>query len=146
MTPVQRSRARRKAMQAIYQWQLTALDPVEIQKQFEIFEDMSRIDKEYFEELIQNIPEHIQEIDLQLTPFFKDDIKQINLVERAILRISTYELLFRVEIPFQVVINEAIELAKSFSGGETGYKLVNSILDKLSLQLREEKNEAKQTS
>ena len=125
-----RARARRYAMQALYQWDLSGVELAEIQRQFAEAEDFTRADKDYFVELLKTIPAQCESIDLQISEFLDRPMQQVDPVERAILRIATYELLNRDDVPYRVVINEAITLTKKF-GAEQSYAFVNGVLDKL---------------
>jgi N utilization substance protein B len=130
-----RSWARRYAMQALYQWQMTGQDSVVILDQFLSEQDMERADIAYFQELLCQIPRHVVAIDAHLLPFLDRPLEQVDPVERAILRIAAYELAYRPDVPFRVVINEAVEIAKKF-GAEQGHRFVNGVLDKTAHQLR----------
>ena len=130
-----RSWARRLAMQAIYQWQMTGLDPAAITAQFQADQDMSKADLGYFQELMQQVPARVQDIDAAIDPFLDRPLPQVDPVELAILRLAGYELLQRLDVPYRVVINEAVELAKKF-GAEQGHRFINGVLDKAARQLR----------
>lgn len=130
-----RSRARRYGMQALYQWDLSGLDLAEIQRQFFEAEDFSNADGGYFIELLSGVNAHIDRIDTQISEVIDRPIVQVDPVERAILRIACYELLFRHDVPYRVSINEAVLLAKKF-GAEQGHAFVNGVLDRLARKLR----------
>lgn len=130
-----RTRARECAVQAIYQWQLTDNDLVEIEKHFLEDHDLKGVDVAYFRELLHGIPSHLHELDDHISPFLDRSMGSIDPVERAILRVGTYELEFCLETPYRVVINEGVELGKTF-GGEDGHKYINGILDKVAQKLR----------
>jgi len=130
-----RTRARRYSMQALYQWDLSGLDVAEIQRQFFEAEDFTRTDGAYFIELLNEIPRHIATLDKTISEHIDRPIGQVDPVERAILRIACYELLFRHDIPCRVTINEAVLLAKKF-GAEQGHAFVNAVLDKLARKAR----------
>lgn len=130
-----RSRARRYGMQALYQWDLSGLDLAEIQRQFFEVEDFSNADGGYFIELLSGVNAHIDRIDTQISEVIDRPIVQVDPVERAILRIACYELLFRHDVPYRVSINEAVLLAKKF-GAEQGHAFVNGVLDRLARKLR----------
>jgi N utilization substance protein B len=130
-----RKRARQAAVQALYQWQLTAQRPDEIETHFIDDHDLKGVDREYFHVLVREIPLHLHELDDHLTPHLDRAIDEIDPVERAILRIGAYEFEFHPEIPYRVILNEAIELAKMF-GAEHGHKFVNAVLDKVAADLR----------
>lgn len=97
--------------------------------------DLGNVDMEYFQLLLLGVPGHLQAIDQALTPHLSRPLKEIDPIELAILRLAAYELQQRLDIPYRVVINEAIELAKTF-GAEAGHKFVNGILDKLATTIR----------
>lgn len=130
-----RSLARERAMQALYQWQLTGEEPLQIDRQFMEEQDMKGVDKKYFSELLREIPAHLAELDAHGDDVLDRGMEQVDPVERAILRIGIYELEHRIDIPYRVVINEMVELAKVF-GAEQGHKYINGILDKLAAKLR----------
>ncbi len=131
-----RSLARERAMQALYQWQMTGADLADIEQQFVDERDMQNVDKKYFRELLYGVPKLIEEFDALSNELLSRPVEQVDPVERAILRIGLYELKQRLDIPYRVVINEAVELAKSF-GAEQGHKFVNGTLDKAAKSLRE---------
>lgn len=130
-----RSRARRLAVQALYQWQLTGMTAYDIEQQFLAGDEMGGADRDYFHELLHEVPRHADALDAQISPLLDRPLKEVDPVERAILRLGAYELAHRLDVPYRVVINEAIELAKTF-GGEQGHKYVNGILDALAKNLR----------
>jgi N utilization substance protein B len=130
-----RSKARRNAVQALYQWQLTGADVSVIEDQFLIEHDMANVDVEYFRELLREVPLHLHELDDHLIEYLDRPIDEVDPVERAILRMSTYELEFRLDVPYRAVINEGVEMAKTF-GAEHGHKYVNGILDRVARKLR----------
>jgi N utilization substance protein B len=130
-----RHKARRSAVQALYQWQLTQQAPSEIEKHFILDRHPEDVDIEYFHELLHEVPLHRRQLDDHLVPHLDRDIEEVDPVERAILRLGVYEFVFHPEIPYRVVLNEAVELAKTF-GAEHGHKYVNAILDKAAARLR----------
>lgn len=130
-----RSLARRSAVQAIYQWQVAGQDVSQIESQFLAEQDMKKVDVAYFHELLHEVPAHLAELDTQFASFLDRPIPELDPVERAILRIGVYELKCRPDIPYRVIINEAVELAKTF-GAEQSHKYVNGILDKVTRRLR----------
>ena len=135
MNPSKRRKGRRYAVQGLYQWQLTDNPPAEIFERMLDDVNLNKTDIAYMEELITQVPRHIEEIDNSLSPKLSRKLSEVDPVERAILRIATYELLKRPEIPYRVVINEAVEQAKTF-GAEDGHKFVNGVLDKVSANIR----------
>ncbi len=140
--PHARSRARRRALQAIYAWQLSHTAIAKVIDQFQNEQDMEVADQEYFEDLVRGVEANLGTIDEALSHFLDRDIAQVDPIERAVLRIAAYELRHRIDVPYRVVINEAIELAKSF-GGTDGHKYVNGVLDKLAAKVRPVEVEAK---
>lgn len=130
-----RSRARRRALQAIYAWQMSGSKMNAVIDQFRHEQDMEVADLEYFEDLLHGIEQHVAELDEALTPYIDREVGQIDPIERAALRIAAYELKFRPDVPYRVVINEAIEVTKRF-GADHGHSYVNGVLDKLASQLR----------
>jgi N utilization substance protein B len=129
-------------MQALYQWQMAGQDAATIYDQFLDDQDMSKVDVTYFHELLCQVPHCLTAIDTSLVPFLDRPLEQVDPVERAILRIAVYELTYRPDIPFRVVINEAVEIAKKF-GAEQGHRFVNGVLDKTAHRLRPSEGERK---
>ncbi len=138
-----RSLARERAMQALYQWQMTGESPDEIEKQFIEEQDMKGVDKKYFSELLREVPSRQDELDTHGAEVLDRPLAQVDPVEQAILRIGIYELQQRIDIPYRVVINEMVELAKQF-GAEQGHKFINGTLDKLAKKLRSVEVNARQ--
>ena len=125
-----RARSRRLAMQALYQWDLSGTDLAEIQQQFAEAEDFDRADRDYFVELLKSVPARHEAIDHDIAGYLDRPMEQVDPVERAILRIATYELLYRIDVPYRVILNEAITLTRKF-GAEQAHAFVNGVLDKL---------------
>lgn len=132
-------------MQAIYQWLLTGQTASDIETHFINDHDMEGIDEEYFHELIRAIPLHLHELEDHFIPLLDRSVDSIDPVERAILRIGTYELEFRLDIPYKVVINEAVNLARTF-GAEDGHKYINGVMDKVAAKIREQEINAKSST
>ena len=131
----ERSRARRYAMQALYQWDLSGTDLPLIRRQFMETEDFSKADTNYFIELLSEAPKKVDIIDENIAEYIDRPPEQLDPVERAVLRLATYELLYRLDIPYKVTINEAVQLTKKF-GSEQGHAFVNAVLDKAAHKLR----------
>jgi N utilization substance protein B len=129
--------ARRLAMQALYQWQLTGQNLCEIEAQFLDYEDINKADIDYFRELLHRVPACLHELDAQLGAYLSRPINDVDPVERAILRNACYELMYRIDVPYRVVINEAVNLTRRF-GAEQGHKFVNGVLDRLAKPLRKQ--------
>ncbi len=127
--------SRRLAIQAIYQWQMTGQDVDEIDGQFQNKADLSKADSEYFHALLHGVVAYVEELDGALAQHTNWHMDQVDPVERAVLRCACYELAHRPDVPYKVVINEAVELAKKF-GAEQGHKFVNGVLDKVAPRLR----------
>lgn len=130
-----RSRARRRALQAIYAWQMSGSNVRSVIEQFRHEQDMQVADLEYFEDLVRGVDAHRAELDAGLAPFLDREIEQVDPIERATLRLGAYELKHRPDVPYRVVLNEAVELAKRF-GAEHGHTYVNGVLDKLAREWR----------
>ncbi|MFT5113353.1 MAG: N utilization substance protein B [Parasphingorhabdus sp.] len=127
--------ARKSAVQALYQWDLTEQPAGHIKHNFISDHDFSGVDEEYFQHLITQVPLYQREIDSRLSQYLDRDIKKVDPVEKAILRLGAYELEYELTVPTRVVLDEAIELSKMF-GAEHGFKFVNGVLDKLVPELR----------
>ena len=130
-----RTRARRLALQGLYEWQVSDNKPAEIETQYLIEKQTGNVDVGYFRELIRKIPLHCEELDGHIAPLISRPLDEVDLVELAVLRLGTYELLFHPEVPYRVVINEAVELTKMF-GADQGHRFVNGIMDRLAASLR----------
>jgi N utilization substance protein B len=131
----QRSRSRSLAIQALYQWQMAGQDVGTIINHFMLEQDGKKFDTDYFAELVRAVPARLNELDAALAPCVDRALESVDPVERAILRLGAYELIEHPEIPYRVVINEAVELAKTF-GAEQGHRYVNGVLDKAARALR----------
>jgi N utilization substance protein B len=127
--------ARSLGMQALYQWHMAGQSLNEIEAQFRVDNDFSGVDGAYFHEILTGVATQKTEIDEAIAPCLDRPLEELDPVELAILRLSTWELRNRVDVPYRVVINEGIELAKVF-GATDGHKFVNGVLDKLAPTLR----------
>jgi N utilization substance protein B len=130
-----RSRARRRALQALYQWQITGQEAAEILRQFRAVQDMKGVDEAYFEALLCGIVAGQEGLDEELQPFLDRPIGQVDLMERVVLRIGAFELLNCPDLPFRVVLDECVDLAHRF-GSEQGHSYVNAVLDRAARQWR----------
>jgi len=135
LDPAARSRARRRALQALYAWEMSGSGMAAVIKQFEHEQDMQVADLEYFEDLLRGVERHIGVLDAALRPHLDREVEQVDPIERAVLRLAAYELKFRPDVPYRVVINEAIEVTKRF-GADHGHSYVNGVLDQLAGDLR----------
>lgn len=133
--PAARRKARRFALQALYEWQISGNPVYEIEARYRVENDMHKVDLDYFHELVQNISRQAAELDSLMLPQLDRRLDDLDPVELATLRIGTFELKARLDVPYKVVINEGIELAKTFGATES-HKYVNGVLDKLARQLR----------
>lgn len=131
-----RQRARHYAVQALYQWKMAQAPLNKIEAEFRVDNDFSKVDSDYFHELLHKVAAQVGEIDAAIEPVLTDRaLHEINPVELALLRMSIYELKERIDIPYKVVINEAVSLAKKFGATES-HKFINAVLDKVVLQYR----------
>ncbi|MGD2053775.1 MAG: transcription antitermination factor NusB [Gammaproteobacteria bacterium] len=130
-----RGKARRLAMQAMYQWQMTADDIDGIEQQFLEENDMKNVDQAYFSELLLGVLKELAIIDDELEKYMPRKINEVDPVERAILRIATYEFIKRNDVPYRVVLNEAVVLTKKFCA-EKSHTFVNAVLDKVARDTR----------
>jgi len=133
--------ARSLAMQALYQWHMAGQSLNEIEAQFRVDNDFSGVDGAYFHDILTGVARQKTELDASFAPFLSIPLEELDPVELAILRLSAWELTSRVDVPYKVVINEGIELAKVF-GGADGHKFVNGVLDKLAADVRADEVEA----
>ncbi len=124
-----RKRARRRALQAIYQWQITDQGADEILRQFREIQDLSQVDEPYFERLLQGVIKQKERLIDALKPFLDRPMEQVDVMERVVLMIGAWELLDCPEIPYRVVLDESVDLARRF-GSEQGHSYVNAVLDK----------------
>jgi len=134
----ERGKARRLAMQAIYQWQMTGDNINDIKQQF--FDagklEVSKVDGDFFAELLSGVAASIDTLDSQLEKHMSRSMESVDPVERAILRLAAYEILKRPDIPCRVVLNEAINISKKFCA-ENSHTFVNAVLDKVARENRQ---------
>lgn len=133
--PVARHQARRFAVQAIYQWSFTGISATELEMQFQTEYDLAKADIDYFREITQGVINKIAQLDDLIKPHLTRNLSEVDPVELAVLRIACFELSNLPDMPFRVVINEALQLTKVF-GSVEGYKFVNGVLDSLVRQTR----------
>ncbi|GJH42665.1 transcription antitermination factor NusB [Pasteurella canis] len=125
-----RRRARECAVQALYSWYVSQNSPAEVELAFIADQDLKGVDVSYFRQLFRQTAENVEIVDETMTPYLDRDIKELDPIEKAILRLAVYELKFELNVPYKVVINEAIEVAKVF-GADDSHKYVNGVLDKV---------------
>lgn len=131
----ERKKARKCAMQALYQWHMSDTNLTDLEVQFRTESDMKKVDLEYFSEMVHGVPKEKAKLDERIEAQLDRSIKTLTPVELTILRLGVYELIHRLDVPYKVVINEAVELTKVF-GATDGHKFVNGVLDKIALQER----------
>ena len=127
--------ARKLVMQALYQWQMTSHEANDLSKQFIESEEFGAADRDYFNELLRGCIKGKEQIDAAIAPFIDRPLEQLDPVETAILMIGMYELRSRIDVPYRVVINEAVDLAKRF-GATDAHKYVNAVLDRAAKDIR----------
>lgn len=130
MKPHSRRKARALALQVIFEWQFEASAILDIEARYLADLNPKKVDADYFNDLVRGTVRNISAIDAVIIPYLDREFTQLNQVERAILRLAVYELKYRLDVPYKVVINEALELAKVF-GSIEGYKYINGVLDKI---------------
>lgn len=135
LSPRKRHKARCFALQALYQWQLTGNDVDEIVLQFIDQMNEKKTDVDYFRQLVYEIVQQIPSLNTEFSPYLDRSLDDLGPIVLAILRLSTYEMIYCPELPYKVVLNEAIELAKKFAA-EDAHKYINAVLDKVAAKQR----------
>jgi len=135
INPAQRRRARVRAMQAIYAWQMAGGTAQSLLEQFAHEQIYEVADLAYFESLLRGVLTHWRELDQALTPFVDRPITEVDAIERAVLRLAAFELRQRPDIPWRVVIDEAVRTTRRF-GSEHGHTWINGVLDKAAVAWR----------
>lgn len=136
VSPAARRKARHYAMQALYQWQMSGSPINTIEAEFHTDNDMSKVDTAYFHEILHGVPGQISELQASFAPFLQGRSQdELDPVTLALLRLATYELKQRLDVPYKVVINEAVALAKKF-GAADSHKFINGVLDRTAAELR----------
>ncbi|CEG57493.1 transcription antitermination factor NusB [Legionella fallonii] len=128
-------RARKLALQALYQWLMAGTDLHEIETQFRVVNNMEKVDGEYFCRLLHGVPAHVAELETSIAPFLDREINSLNPIELTTLRIGAFELFHCPEIPYKVILDESISLTKEF-GSQDGHRYVNGVLNNLAKQVR----------
>ena len=134
--PSHRKKARHLLVQALYQWELTGTAIGSIEAEFFADQKMDAVDTDYFRELLHAIPAKVEELDERYLPFLDRRMDELDPVSLSVLRLGTFELVHRIDVPYRVVINEAVNLAKAFGPSES-HKYINSILDKVAAATRQ---------
>lgn len=125
-----RRRARECAVQALYSWYISKNSIEQVELVFISDQEMNGVDLPYFRKLLRGTVEHIESVDSALRPYLDRNEQDVDPIERSILRLSAYELKFELDVPYKVVINEGIEVAKVF-GSDDSHKYINGVLDQL---------------
>lgn len=128
--PSARRRARECAVQALYSWALSGNTAEQVELAFVLDQDLEGVDKPYFRKLFRQTVENIETVDFAISPYIDRTFDELDPIEKAILRLAVYELRFESDVPYKVVINEAIEVAKVF-GADESHKYINGVLDKI---------------
>lgn len=128
-------RARKLALQSLYQWHMANADLYEIEAQFSAANNMEKVDVDYYRRLLYGIPKHSADIEAAIIPFLDRPIESLNPIELTILRVCTFELYHCVEIPYRVILDESVSLAKAF-GSQDGHRYVNGVLHNMAQTVR----------
>ncbi len=128
-------RARKLALQALYQWHMSGHETVEVEAQFRAVTNMTKVDSEYFCRLLHGVPQHLLKLETTISPFLDRPIEGLNPIELTILRLSVFELFYCPEVPYRVVLDESISLAREF-GSQDGHRYVNGVLNGVARQVR----------
>jgi N utilization substance protein B len=132
-----RRKARHYALQALYQWHMAGAALSDIEAEFRTDYDFEKVDLEFFQDITHNVPAKVDELEALFEPYLIDrSLAELDPIERAVLRLGTYELNERIDVPYKVAINESVALAKKFGAAES-HKFVNGVLDKVAKKLRQ---------
>lgn len=136
VNPAERRKARHYGMQALYQWSMTGASASTIEAEFRTDNDMTYVDTDYLHELISEITKIATSLDEAYQSYLQGrDIEELDPITKALLRLGSYELLHRIDIPYKVAINESVALGKKFGANES-YKFINGVLDQLAAKVR----------
>jgi N utilization substance protein B len=130
-----RHRARELALQGIYQWRVSGTEASDIETHLQGEKNLGRYDKPMYTRLLRGVLSHQEELQTLLTPYLDRSLDELSTIEFSVLLLATFEFTKQPDVPYKVVINEAVELAKTF-GGTDGHKYVNGVLDKLAPKVR----------
>ena len=131
----QRRKARHFGLQALYQWTLSDASLVDIDAEFRVDNDFRHTDGEYFQALLRGVMEDVESLEALFSPLLDRALDDLDPIERNLLRMGTFELKERIDVPYKVVINEAVSLAKKFGATES-HPYINGMLDKVASELR----------
>ena len=130
-----KQKARKLLVQALYSWELGGTDLETIEVNFHLENDMSKVDTELFKTILFGVPQNLEQIDSAYQKYLDREQEKLDPVSRAILRLTTYELMFSIEVPYKVAINEGVNLAKTF-GPTDAFKFINGVLDRVAVDTR----------
>lgn len=130
-----KQKARKLLVQALYSWELGGTDLETIEVNFHLENDMSKVDTELFKTILFGAPQNLEQIDGAFQKYLDREQEKLDPVSRAILRLTTYELMFSIEVPYKVAINEGVNLAKTF-GPTDAFKFINGVLDRVAADTR----------
>lgn len=131
----QRRKARHFGLQALYQWTLSDASLIDIDAEFRVDNDFRHTDGEYFQALLRGVMQDVESLEALFSPLLDRALDDLDPIERNLLRMGTFELKERIDVPYKVVINEAVSLAKKFGATES-HRYINGILDKVASELR----------
>jgi N utilization substance protein B len=131
----ERQKARRMVVQALYSWEMSGTDLETIEAEFHTAHNMTKVDGKLFHNILFGVPKNLGEVDGAFESHLDRENKQLDPISRAVLRLSTYEMLYTIEVPYKVVINEGVNLAKTF-GPTDAFKFINGVLDRVAIDLR----------
>lgn len=131
MKPQLRTKARRYALQALYQWHMSGQPIADVLEQFQKSTQDDVIDDDYFLFLVNGVAEHVKDLDQKIEPHLDRQLHELTPIELTVLRLATFELSHSMDVPRPVAINEALELTKEFGSADEGFKYVNAVLDKV---------------
>ncbi|MGD8174852.1 transcription antitermination factor NusB [Marinimicrobium sp. ARAG 43.8] len=135
-TPAARRKARHYAMQGLYQWQMAGANLSAIEAEFRTDNDMTHVDVDYFHELLHGVPQYLSEVEAVYVPHLQErSSDELDPVTQALLRMACYEFKYRIDVPYKVVINESVSLAKKFGAAES-HKFINGVLDRAASDVR----------
>lgn len=128
-------RARKLLLQALYQWHMSKTEMTEIDAQFQVINNMQRVDMEYYKKILYGVPKELAAIEETFAPYLDRNVNDLNPIELAVLRLGTFELLFCLETPYRVILDESVSLAKEF-GSQDGHRYVNGVLHHVASNVR----------
>lgn len=131
----ERQKARRMLVQALYSWDVGGTDLETIEAEFHTDNNMTKVDSKLFHDILFGVPKNLAEVDGTFEPHLDRENKQLDPVSRAVLRLSSFEMLFSIDVPYKVVINEGVNLAKTY-GPTDAFKFINGVLDKIAIDKR----------